>query len=82
MPQEQQPPFPVVLDLSDNDAYSVLTAALGEYAETARGNAADEAERETPNPHQIDFFNGLADIAENLADDVERQLNELGKALS
>jgi len=82
MPQKQHPPFPVVLDLSDNDAYSVLTTALGDYAETARGRAADEAEIEKPNQHQIDFFNKLADIAENLADDVERQLDELGKALS
>jgi hypothetical protein len=82
MPETQQPPFPIVLDLTDNDAYSVLTTALGEYAETARGRAADEAEIQVPNQHQIDFFNKLADIAESLVDDVERQLEELGKALS
>jgi hypothetical protein len=51
MAQKQQPPFPIVLDLSDNDTYSVLTLALGQYAETARGNAADEAEKEKPNQH-------------------------------
>jgi hypothetical protein len=82
MAQKQQPPFPIVLDLSDNDTYSVLTLALGQYAETARGNAADEAEKEKPNQHQINYFNKLADIAEILVDDVERQRDELGKALS
>jgi hypothetical protein len=82
MPQEQQPPFLVVLDLSEDRAFSTLTLALIDYAETARGHAADESERETPNLSQIDFFNGVADAAEDLIDDVNRQLDELGKSLS
>lgn len=76
------PPFPVGLDLSDNNAYSVLTLALTDYAQRTRADALEEEEVERPNQHQVDYLNSMADTAERLVADVERQLDEAGKANS
>lgn len=80
--RKQQPPFPVVLDLSDNNAFAVLTQALTDYAERARWEAQNETEAANANEYQIADFNKMADIADRLNADVERQLDEAGKATS
>jgi len=82
VPPRRHLPFPVVLDLSDDQAYSVLTLALSDYAERARHQALDEADSEIPNNYQIAHFNKIADVADGLVDDVERQLDDAGKAPS
>ena len=82
MAAKQLPPFPVVLDLTDDRAYGVLTIALGIFAETARGDADDEAQRESPNQSRVDDLNAIADTAERLLEDIDRQLTQTDKALS
>lgn len=74
--------FHVVLDLSEDHAYSVLTLALEGYAERARADAATEGESEQPNQFQVDDFNALAELAETFLEDIERQLTEAGKSLT
>ena len=78
----QNVPFHVVLDLSKDNAYSVLTLALEDYAERARADAATEAENERPNQFQVDDFNALAELAETFLEDIERQLTEADKSLT
>lgn len=82
MAAKPSPPFPVVLDLTDDRAYSALTVALSAFAETARAEAADEEQSEQSNQHRVDDLNATADAAESLLEDVERQLTQAGKALS
>ncbi|WEO76021.1 hypothetical protein BJQ94_11620 [Cryobacterium sp. SO2] len=82
MATEQRKPFPVVLDLTEDRAYSVLTLALSGYAEVARADAADEEQNEQPNQFRVDDLNEIAVTAESLLEDVERQLIEAGKAIS
>jgi hypothetical protein len=79
---EHRKPFPVVLDLTHDRAYSVFTLALGRYAEGARVDASDEEQNEQPNQFRIDDLNAIAATAESFLEDVERQLIEAGEALS
>nr|WP_181716125.1 hypothetical protein [Cryobacterium sp.] len=79
---EQNVPFHIVLDLTEDRAYSVLTLALEGYAERTRAEAADEEHNEQPNQFQVNDLNALADIAGNLLEDIDRQLTETDKALS
>lgn len=79
---EQNTPFHVVLDLTEDRAYSVLTLALEAYAERTRAEAADEEQNERPNQFQIADLNALAEIATTLLEDIDRQLTETDKALS
>ncbi|MBX0301844.1 hypothetical protein C3B59_05930 [Cryobacterium zongtaii] len=79
---EQNTPFHVVLDLTEDRAYSVLTLALEAYAERTRGEAADEEQNEQPNEFQIADLKALAEVAAGLLEDIERQLTETDKALS
>jgi hypothetical protein len=76
--RQTPPPFPVVLDLSDDLAYAALT----EYAERIRHQAEDEAENANPNQYQVAYLQKVAETAEGLAADVERQLDEAGEAAS
>lgn len=73
-------PFPVVLDLTDNQAYYVLTAALEEFAAKAEHEATGEEEsaryNERPDDGRPADLRRLAEIAKQLRDDVERQLDE------
>ncbi|WP_448812153.1 hypothetical protein [Agromyces bauzanensis] len=73
-------PFPVVLDLTDDQAYYVLTAALEEFASSAEHQAENEEQtaryNERPDDGQAAFFRRLAEIAKQLREDVERQLDE------
>jgi hypothetical protein len=78
----QNTPFHIVLDLTEDRAYSVLTLALEAYAERTRAEAADEEQNEQPNEFQIADLNALAEIATSLLEDIDRQLNETDKALS
>jgi hypothetical protein len=78
----QNVPFHVVLDLTEDRAYSVLTLALEGYAERARADAATEAELERPNRFQVDDFNALAELAETFLEDIERQVTEADKSLT
>lgn len=78
----QNVPFHVVLDLTEDRAYSVLTLALEGFAERARADATNEAETELPNRFQVDDFNALAELAETLLEDIERQLTEADKPLT
>jgi hypothetical protein len=78
----QNVPFHVVLDLTEDRAYSVLTLALESYAERSRADAATEAENERPNQFHVDDLNALAEIAETLLEDIERQLTEADKPLT
>ena len=79
---EQNTPFHIVLDLTEDRAYSVLTLALEAYAERTRAEAADEEQNEQPNEFQIADLNALAEIATSLLEDIDRQLTETDKALS
>jgi hypothetical protein len=79
---KQSPPFPVVLDLSDDRTYTVLTVALGAFAETARAEAADEGRSGRTNRQRVDNLNATADAAESLLEDIERQLTQARKTLS
>jgi len=73
-------PFPVVLDLTDHEAYYVLTAALEEFAGSAEHQA--ENEEESARYNNVDAgqrpadLRRLAEIAKQLRDDIERQLDE------
>ena len=78
----QNAPFHVVLDLTEDRAYSVLTLALEGYAERARADAANEAETELPNRFQVDDFNALAEISETFLEDIERQMTEADKPIT
>ena len=78
----QNVPFHVVLDLTEDRAYSVLTLALESYAERSRADAETEAESERPNQFQVDDLNALAEVAETLLEDIERQLTEADKPLT
>lgn len=69
----QNTPFHVVLDLTEDNAFSVLTLALESYAERTRADAANEAESEQPNQSQVNELNALAQIAETLLEDIDRQ---------
>jgi hypothetical protein len=82
MVAEQRKPFPVVLDLTDDRAYSTLTLALTGYAESARADAADEEQSQEPNELRVENLNTIAVIAESLLEDVERQLAEAEEDLS
>jgi len=73
-------PFPVVLDLTDHEAYYVLTVALEEFAATLVHQA--ENEEESARYNNVDAgsrpadFRRHAEIAKQLRDDIERQLDE------
>lgn len=73
-------PFPVVLDLTDDQAYYVLTAALEEFAGSAEHQAENEEQTARYNERPVDRraadLRHLAAIAKQLRDDVERQLDE------
>jgi hypothetical protein len=79
---EQNVPFHIVLDLTEDRAYSVLTLALEAYAERTRGEADAEEQNERPNEFHVRDLNGLAEIAAGLLEDIDRQLTETDKAHS
>ncbi|TFD92958.1 hypothetical protein E3T61_05730 [Cryobacterium lactosi] len=82
MAAKQLPPFPVVLDRTEDRTFSAFTLALGHYAETARASAAAEGESEQPNQYRIADLYANPVGAEKLPEDVERQLTQAGRALS
>ncbi|MDY7528382.1 MULTISPECIES: hypothetical protein [unclassified Cryobacterium] len=79
---EQNVPFHVVLDLTEDRAYSVLTLALEGYADRTRAEAENEEQNEQPNQFHVNDLNALAEIAANLLEDIDRQLTQTDKALS
>lgn len=76
------PPFPVVLDLSDQTAHNTLTGALTDYANHSRPNVQDEEENERPDERLAADLRALADAADQLLTDIDRQLDESEKANS
>ncbi|MFF1572315.1 hypothetical protein ACFVWR_06165 [Leifsonia sp. NPDC058292] len=76
----QNPPFPAVLDLTSDDAYNVITAALAEYASRCDDDveAADDHARlyNRPVDPLADRFRQKAAVARRRLDDIERQLSE------
>lgn len=84
--EAQQQPFVVVLDLSAQDAYDAITAALSDFWSRRSEDAADSdaAARENAsyseavrlNEHQAALARKDAAAARALLDDIERQLDE------
>lgn len=70
---------PVLLNLADNDDYTVLIHALEEYEGTLQGEADDERERNRHNAQSAtdsheEQLQHLANRAARLRLDIERQL--------
>jgi hypothetical protein len=76
----QNPPFPVVLDLTSDEAYDVITAALNDYARRCDEDAEatdDHAQLyNRPMDPLAKSFRHKAAVARRLIDDIERQLAE------
>jgi len=68
-------PSPVQLDLTDDDAYYVITQALSDFAHETRGRAEDMAGYETPDARGALAAFALADVAESLRLQIETQID-------
>lgn len=68
---------PVTLDLTADRAYDVVVHALGKYARDARERAEHHAYSEESNPVKaLDAFE-LADVADDLREQIENQIDTL-----
>jgi hypothetical protein len=73
-------PFPVVLDLTGQDAFYVLTTALEDFAGKAEFDAENDEQSAAYNGTEpakhVETLRAHAAIAKQLLDDLHRQLDE------
>ena len=74
---DESNPAPVLLDLTDDNAYYVITQALSDFAHEARGRAEDMAGYEIPDAAGSLAAFELADVAESLRLQIETQIDAL-----
>jgi uncharacterized membrane protein len=70
-------PSPVLLDLTDDNAYYVITQALTDFAHQARGRAEGFAHADDIDTTQVVEQLDMAELAEALRVQIETQIDTL-----